>query len=51
MNGRILWVDDEADLLKPYILFLEENNYKVDISYSGEDALELIKENVYDLIF
>ena len=28
---KILWVDDEIDLLKPHILFLEQKNYKIEI--------------------
>ena len=27
---KILWVDDEIELLKPYILYLEEKNYIVE---------------------
>ncbi len=51
MGNRILWVDDEADFLRPHIIFLENNGYKVDVVYSGEDALEMIQKNTYELIF
>lgn len=47
---RILWVDDEIDLLKPFILFLEERNYNVDTCNNGADAIEKVLENKYDLV-
>ncbi|MEM0930983.1 MAG: response regulator [Bacteroidota bacterium] len=47
----ILWVDDEVDLLKPHILFLESKNYKVITSQSGQDALEEIKNTFFDIVF
>jgi len=48
---HILWTDDEIDLLKPYILFLEEKDYKVSTAANGTDALRLVVENDFDLIF
>jgi len=48
---HILWTDDEIDLLKPYILFLEEKNYKVTTAANGMDAIRLVEENIFDLIF
>ena len=48
---HILWTDDEIDLLKPYILFLEEKEYKVTTATNGTDAIQLVKENDFDLIF
>ena len=48
---RILWVDDEIDLLKPHILFLEQKGYNVDISNNGAEGLELVKSNEYDIVF
>ena len=47
---HILWVDDEVDLLKPHIIFLEEKGYKVSTVYSGEDAIELCKKKNIDLV-
>ncbi|MCB5259603.1 MAG: response regulator, partial [Candidatus Cloacimonetes bacterium] len=47
---RILWVDDEIDLLKPFVLFLEERNYTVDTCNNGADAIEKVVENKYDLV-
>ena len=48
---RILWVDDEIDLLKPHILFLEQKGYHVDTSNNGADGLDLVKSNEYDIVF
>ena len=48
---HILWTDDEVDLLKPYIIFLEEKDYKVTTAANGEDALQLVHSNDFDLIF
>ena len=32
---RILWVDDEIDLLKPHLLFLQARGYHVDAISNG----------------
>lgn len=48
---HILWTDDEIDLLKPYILFLEEKEYRVSTATNGTDAIRLVRENSFDLIF
>jgi DNA-binding response OmpR family regulator len=50
-NAKILWVDDEIELLKPHIIFLEQKGYDVDTSNNGDDALELIMKGLYDIIF
>lgn len=47
----ILWADDEIDLLKPHILFLQNKGYEVTPVPSGADALELCQERQYDLVF
>ncbi len=47
---QILWVDDEIDLLKPFILFLEERKYNVETCNNGTDAIEKVVENKYDLV-
>ena len=47
---RILWVDDEIALLKPHLLFLQARGYHVDAISNGDDALELLQENAYDLV-
>ena len=48
---HILWTDDEIDLLKPYILFLEERDYQVTTAANGADALDLVQTTDFDLIF
>ena len=48
---KILWTDDEIDLLKPHILFLENKGYDVSTASNGSDALELVKSEDFDLIF
>jgi len=47
----ILWVDDEIDLLKPHIIFLEAKNYEVVTCKSGQEALEEIQNTRVDIIF
>jgi len=39
----ILWVDDEIQLLRPHIMFLEQKGYEVKTATNGVDALEIIK--------
>ena len=51
MNITILWADDEIDLLKPHILFLQEKGYSVIPVMSGRDALDEIEAHVPDLVF
>lgn len=48
---RILWADDEIELLKPHILFLEEKGYEVESATSGSEALDLIQESRFDIVF
>lgn len=48
---HILWADDEADLLKPHVLFLEARGYSVTTVLSGLDAIVEMEERQYDLIF
>jgi CheY-like chemotaxis protein len=48
---RILWADDEIDLLKPHILFLEAKGYAITPVNSGSDALEKIDHADFDLVF
>ena len=52
MNAiKILWVDDEIDLLKPHLLFLEKKNYNVSTCNNGAEAIEKVDEDNYDIIF
>lgn len=48
---KILWADDEIELLKPHILFLEQKGYVITPVNSGSDALEEIDHNVFDIVF
>ena len=48
---NILWADDEIDLLKPHILFLEEKGCRVLPVISGQDAVAACREEDFDLIF
>ena len=50
-NGTLLWLDDEIDLLKPYIIFLEKKGYEVVTANNGQDAIDLCREKDFDLIF
>ena len=50
-KAHFLWVDDEIDLMKPYILFLEEKGYKADCVSNGNDALEMCRRMRYDILF
>lgn len=51
MNTKILWADDEIDLLKPHILFLKAKGYDVIPALSGTEALEILKSEYVDIIF
>ncbi len=48
---KILWADDEIDLLKPHIMFLESKNYKVTTCRSGMEAVEKIDQENFDIVF
>lgn len=48
---NILWVDDEIDLLKPHILFLESKNYKVTTCNSGTEAIDILDDTKFDIVF
>lgn len=48
---RILWADDEIELLKPHILFLQAKGYAVTGVTNGADAVEKVREERFDLVF
>ena len=50
MRGRILWVDDEIDLLKPHILYLEEKGYHVEKASNGSDGVSAVEKEHFDLV-
>ncbi len=47
---RILWVDDEIELLKAHLLLLREKGYDVETATNGEDAVDLVRRQAYDLV-
>jgi DNA-binding response OmpR family regulator len=42
---KILWADDEIELLKPHILFLNSKGYEVVTALSGDEAYDIVKED------
>ncbi len=50
-KGKILWIDDEIDLLKPHIRYLAEKGYTVATATNGEDAVDMVRESPFDLVF
>jgi CheY-like chemotaxis protein len=50
-NYKILWADDEIDLLRPHILFLEKKGYNVKPVNSGFDAIESCDNEYFDVVF
>ena len=47
---RILWADDEIDLLKPHILFLQNKGYEVETVTNGRDAIDALSSQIFNLI-
>lgn len=50
-RNKILWVDDEIELLRSHIIFLTEKGYEVATVTNGEDAVDEVKNKQFDLIF
>lgn len=50
-KARFLWVDDEMELMKPYVLFLEEKGYVTECAGNGHEAIEMCQDKAYDIIF
>lgn len=48
---KILWADDEIELLKPHVMFLEGKGYQVTTVNNGADAVQLARETSYDIVF
>ncbi len=48
---KILWTDDEVEALRSHIFFLQEKGYEIDTCSNGNDTIDLVKQNSYDLIF
>ena len=49
-NGQLLWVDDEMELLKAHVIFLEKKGYEVTTASNGTDAIDLCQERSFDLV-
>ncbi len=49
--ASILWADDEIDLLKPHIIFLEQKGYLVSTANSGDEAIDILKTKAFDIVF
>src|SRR5687767_12841527 len=46
----VLWVDDEAELLQPHRMLLQERGYAVELASNAEDALDLLRGRTYDIL-
>jgi len=51
MASKILWADDEIELLKPHVLFLQEKGFDVTTVNNGMDAAERVEEESFDIVF
>lgn len=52
MSGiRVLWADDEIDLLKPQIMFLENKGYEIVAVTNGQDAIDKVSVEDFDVVF
>ena len=49
-NGLLLWVDDEIELLKAHLMFLEKKGYEVVTVSNGTDAIDMVRERSFDLV-
>ena len=49
-NGQLLWVDDEMELLKAQVMFLQKKGYEVTTVSNGTDAIDLCREQSFDLV-
>lgn len=50
MAIKILWIDDEIDLLKPHALFLEKKGYSTTMINNATDALEVIENENFQAV-
>lgn len=48
---KILWADDEIDLLKPHVMFLESKGYGVTAVSTGVEAIDEVKSKIFDIVF
>ena len=47
---KVLWADDEIDLLKPHIIFLNDRGYEVTPVTNGNDAISEIQKRGFDIV-
>ena len=47
---KIIWVDDEIELLRPHILFLQEHGYSVTPVTNAADAIAMLPGEAFDLM-
>ena len=47
---KILWADDEIDLLKPHIMFLKAKGYDIETVSNGRDALDALDREPFALV-
>ncbi|OIO61573.1 MAG: hypothetical protein AUJ47_09360 [Candidatus Marinimicrobia bacterium CG1_02_48_14] len=50
IRGRVLWADDEIDLLKPHVLFLQQRGFDVTTATNGDDVLSLARQEAFDIV-
>lgn len=50
-NLKILWADDEIDLLRPHVLYLQNKGFEVITVTNGEDAIDEVENQMFDVIF
>ncbi len=48
---KILWIDDEIELLKPFVYLLQQEGYEVETASSGEDGTQMAAREIFDLVF
>jgi len=47
---KIIWADDEIELLRPHIIFLQDRGYHVTPVTNGEDAISKIQREMFDIV-
>jgi CheY-like chemotaxis protein len=47
---KILWIDDEIDMFRPFVYALKDKGYEVETATNGPDGIELVKTRDFDLV-
>ena len=50
LRKRILWADDEIDLLQPHVMYLQSKGYDVDTVTNGDDAITRVGQELYNIV-